>query len=244
MRTSVSLRALTVVAALAALPVVLRATVPGGISLRLTTETAPPGGIAQLKLEITEPKPITTGFARFNTGGLGIEGIAVMSSADDTLGVAVVDGANVALSVLSPSATLGLDEYPILTMAVRIPVTTPFGTRFNITGDLASMAMVDPSGQVYVAELKNGSITASRGISVDDVIPGSADLPAGSLVSLVGTGFTPDTAVRLKGTSLAMARYVSPSLIETVLASPASMHGLTVRIEDNDARNEYLSYQR
>ena len=34
---------------------------PGVLSLRLTSETAPAGGVVQVKLQLTEPSPISTG---------------------------------------------------------------------------------------------------------------------------------------------------------------------------------------
>src|SRR6185436_6952705 len=64
-----------------------------GVSLKIGNETVEPGGIAQVKLFVTEPKPISTARNRLSLGGFSsFEGIALMSTAGDTLGVAVVRG--------------------------------------------------------------------------------------------------------------------------------------------------------
>src|SRR6267142_4916409 len=59
-----------------------------GVSLKIGQERVPPGGLAQVKLFVTEPRPISTGFASLDLDGLSeIVGIALTSPARDTLGV-------------------------------------------------------------------------------------------------------------------------------------------------------------
>jgi hypothetical protein len=90
-----------------------------GLSLKIPDETVPPGGLAQVKLFITEPKPISTGIVPIDVNGVGtVAGIAVTSPERDTVGVALISGSRVSVSVVSSTATFGTDpDYPVLTIA-------------------------------------------------------------------------------------------------------------------------------
>ena len=59
-----------------------------GVSLKIANEQVPPGGIAQVKLFVTEPRPISTAGGRFGFDGFdSIEGVALMSPGGDAMGV-------------------------------------------------------------------------------------------------------------------------------------------------------------
>src|SRR4051794_24471445 len=83
--------------AVAVAPIALHAALPfAGVSLAVSREVAPPSGIAQVKVSVTEPRPITTGGMLFNFGGFDdFVGIAVMSPANDTYGVASIQGSQI-----------------------------------------------------------------------------------------------------------------------------------------------------
>jgi hypothetical protein len=69
-------------------------------------------------------------------------------------------------------------------------------------------------------------------------------LPAGSIVSIFGSGFAPDVRVRFREVALSQVRVISSSRIDVVLAGPASMHGMRIRVENKRGpRIEYFSYQ-
>jgi hypothetical protein len=157
-----------------------------------------------------------------------------------------VRGTSVAVSLVSPSATLGADsDYPILTVTGRIPADTPIGAVFPVTLDPNSLQLFDAAGIAYRTETEDGHLMSARGIAVHDVIPGSAALPAGSVVSIYGLNFQHTTKVRFEETELDLVRYISPNQIDVVLAQPAVMHGMGIRAENRDgSRTEYFSYQR
>ena len=225
------------------------ATTLGGLSLRIEDEVVPPGGTVQMKLELTEPQPISTGGGRFEFDAFqSIDGVAVSSSSDDTYAVAVVSGSGVGVAFNSPSATFGLDNYPLLTITGRVPATAPIGTRFPFVLDRTALRFFDPAGQLYGAETKNGTLTVANTLSIEDVSPGSAELPAGSIVTVRGSGFDRRTKVELNGTVGESARFISPTQIDLLLAAPVDMHGVRVRARnpkaDSGERIEYFSYQR
>jgi hypothetical protein len=218
-----------------------------GVSLKVSHESAPPGGIAQIKVSVTEPKPITTGRMALSFTRLDrFAGIAAMSPANDTFGVAELRNSEIRFSVLSTTSSFGTNlDYPILTVAARVPASMPLGTIIPVSLGSDGLAMVGPGGAVYPYEVDGGSVTVARGISIDNVTPGSADLPAGSVVTIVGHGFTPATKVRFNETVLSSVRYVDSTHIWVVLASAARMHGMRIRAENPDGRKTtYFSYQR
>jgi IPT/TIG domain len=229
-------------------PIPLKAQLPfAGVSLKVSRENAPPGAIAQIKVLITEPKPISTGRLRASFDRLAaFAGIAVMSPAHDTFGVAQISGSEIQFAVRSTTSSFGMDpDYPVLTVAARVPADTPLGTVMPVTLGGSGISFVAPGGAVYPTEIDEGAVVAERGISIDDVSPGSADLPAGSVVTIVGRGFRPDTRVRFSEVKLSLVRFVDSTHLRVTLAGPARMHGMRIRAENRDgAKTTYFSYQR
>jgi hypothetical protein len=217
------------------------------LELRLTRESAPPGSITQVKLEVTEPKPITTGGFFMFSGFSSIAGIALGSQANDGAGIAVVNGGNLALSIVSPSGTFGSDDdYPVLMVSGQIPATARLGSVTPVRLDARALRFVGPDGAAYSTEIKAGSLTAAQTLSISDVVPGSAVVAAGGVVTVHGTGFEPNMRLRFKEREIAQVRYVSPVRMDVVLARATRMHGVEIeaRSRSGDQRVFYFSYQR
>ena len=220
---------------------------PPGVSLKITNETAPPGGTVQAKLFVTEPTPISTASAGFSFSGVeSLSGVAVMSATGDALGVAVVKGTRLTLSVLSPSGTLGMDPgYPVVTITGRGSATTPLGTTFVLDMDAAALQFTDASGGIYPASLKPGLLLVAPNVNVDDVTPGSGDLAAGVVVTVVGSGFLPTTKVKIKDVLLSDLTYVDASHMQVTVAQPAHMHGAGIQVVNKDGtQTKYSAYRR
>jgi hypothetical protein len=220
---------------------------PMPLELRFASETVPPGGVLQAKLEVTEPRPITTGGGSFRYGGFDeFLGLATHSPAGDAAAVAVVRGSSATVAMVSPSGGIGLDsDYPILTTTVRVPVGIPLGTQMPLT--MSGQALfLDPSGAPYPASFRSGVVTIGAGPSIANVTPGSRLVPAGGVVVVEGVGFDADAELRINEVTLAETRVVSSTRIEAVLAQAATMHGrrIEVRNRQSDARTVYFAYQR
>jgi hypothetical protein len=218
-----------------------------GVSIKVGDEIVAPGGIAQVKVFVTEPQPISTagGMLRF-TGFSTFEGIALMSPAGDTMGVAVVQGSELAVSIISPSATFGLNpDYPILTVAGRVPANAALGATFPLDIDEASLRFTDAAGALYPIHANGGELQIASNVGVDDVVPGSAQVSAGDVVTIFGRGFLPRTRVRFEEVLLSKVEFVDASQMRVTLAEPTRMHGLGIKIVNRDgAETEYFSYQR
>ena len=235
-------------ALVAMLVVPLPASTPGAVSLKVSDEVVPRGGLVQMKVFVTEPKPISTGRGRISSPAIRTaSGIALMSAGDDARGVAVISGSDLTLSVVSPGATLGMQsDYPILTVASRVPATTAAGAVFPFSIDPVAIQFRSSSGAVFPVDVEDGSYSVTaQGLGIDDVQPGSASLPTGSVVTITGRGFQASTRIRFNEVALAQTRFISANRIDVVLGQPARMHGMRIRAENpSGPRVTYFSYQR
>ena len=219
---------------------------PGGpgVTLCLSKEAAPAGSLVQMKVIATEPKPITTGGGSFSlTGFDSIDGIAVSR---DTAGVAVVQGNDVRVSLISPSSLLGNSlEYPILTVVGHVPASAPFGTQLPMLLDPSTLLILDPTGTPYPPSFQPGQVLVNNGVAIGDVSPGSANVPAGGTVTLSGVNFNQATAVQFSDVALSNVQYISPNRIDVTLSAAASMHGMMIKATNPDgSTSTYYSYQR
>jgi hypothetical protein len=184
--------------------------------------------------------------AVLSLGGLNrIEGISLLSADDDVAGIAVMGGTNIALSIVSPRGTFGGDSnYPLLTVVARIPVGVPMDTTFPVALDAGSVQLFDPAGVPYPVEVRPGKIVTGPSVTIENVVPGSATLPAGTLVSLFGSNFQRTTDVDLDDGPLAQVLWISPARMDVVLAETTVMHGAELEAKNRDSRVKYFSYQR
>jgi hypothetical protein len=215
------------------------------VTLRISNESAPPGSIVQMKVGITESIPIFTGGGKLDFSGFDeIAGIALGDR--DAAAVAVMDGSKIAVSLVSPNGALGIDsDYPILTVAGHIPATRPPNTTVAMTADPTSLQFVGKNGALQIGGVKQGTLTTASRLNISTVQPGSADMPAGGVVSISGNNFRPDTRIRLDEVPLAQTHVKSSTNVEVVLAEPARMHAMEIKARNPDGIEEvYFSYQR
>lgn len=217
------------------------------LSLSVSKETAAPGGMAQVKVFITEPTPVSTGGGSYTFDAYAsVDGIALMNELEDVAGIALVRGTQVNLSFTSPSATFGMDpDYPVLTVAGRIPANAAVGVKYPLVFDASSLQVYDASGNLYAIEAKAGHLITAPGVSIHDVVPGSAVVPAGGTVTIRGSSFDPRTEIKFKEVRLSGVTYVSPNEIRVTVATTTHMHGQMIRAANPDGtRSVYFSYQR
>jgi hypothetical protein len=220
-----------------------------GVSMKIGNETEPPNGVVQMKVFITEPKPISTGGTKLamDEGAIDdIWGIALYSTAGDASGAAVVRGSAIQLSYSSPSGTFGMDpDYPVISVAAHVRADAPIGYKATLNLDAAGAWFTDPFGVPYASEMNPGQLTVAPGVSITNVTPGSATVRAGGVVTLWGVNFHPLSTVRFKEAKLSQVRYIDPTRIDVVLAGTTHMHGQHIRVSNPDGSSStYFSYQR
>lgn len=223
------------------------------VELRIPDETVPPGGMLQLKLEITEPRPISKGGQRtkFNSGFLGpVQGIALFSPAGDASGTAVLSKGAAHFSLNSPLADLGnfinFIDYPIITVAIPVKPTAPPGKTADLVLDPALSQWLQPNAQPYPVLLTNGILTVGGTLSITNVVPGGGVVPAGTKIAILGLGFRPDSDVQVNEAGIATQTFVSANEIDVTLDADVNMTSRRIRVINSNPNEkvEYFSYGR
>jgi hypothetical protein len=210
--------------------------------LEVLDSSAPPGGVIQLDLALTEPAPIFTAvFDLIFDPTLGpVVGAALFSpdgALSDVIGTALPAAGRVTVRATSPSAQLGLTaaDAPIVTVALGVPPTALVGASGALAIDPASSLWLDPTGQPYGQQLdKNGTFVIGGTLSVHDVSPGLGLLPAGSTVAVQGLGFEPGAIVAIDGVPVASTDVVSATDIDVTIAVAADLYGRSVTVTNPD----------
>jgi hypothetical protein len=220
------------------------------MELRIDNETVPPGGMLQLKVAITEPKPILKGGqkARFAAPFLSPpSGIALFSPAGDASGTAVLAKGGAHFSLSSPISDMGNSiDYPILTVAMPVKATAVPGSTADLVLDPSISQWADPKGKPYPVLLTNGILTVGGTISIANVVPGGGVVAAGQKIVITGVGFQPKSKVQINEGTIATKAYVSPNEIDVTLKTPLNMTSRRIKI-NAPSTNEtatYYSYQR
>lgn len=223
---------------------------PTILSLRVTSEVAPPGGVAQIKLILTDPKPIISSKMSFDFDPSVVDsilGIAVHSTAGDAIGTARYVGNSLSFDIVSPSGNLGLSiGYPILTIAVRVKATALPGSSSIFTINLSQSSFQNLTGQDYPAQVKPGGVTVGGSFSIGDVRPGGGTIQTGQTFDVTGKGLTLLTDLRLDGSDKLSYRVISDSLIQlTEGGLPFLLDGKRLSVRNKFGEiHDYYSYPR
>lgn len=215
--------------------------------VRISKEVAPPGGVAQVKLTLTDPEPIITGSSRFDFDSSVVDfvlGISVYSPAGDAVGTATYQNGRLAFQLTSPLGSMGTaTEYPFLTVAVAIRKDARIGAVSRLALDLGNSAFVNQFGQVNQLGYKEGSITVGGTMSIDNILPGGGWVAPGQTVSIVGRGFTQDSRVRVEGQDLGV-RFVSGNQLDLTATTGFLLDGTQIRVRTGKDTQFYYSYLR
>ena len=206
---------------LALLSNVLFAAAPG-ITLQVSSETAPPGGYAQFKIALTTPALVSGGsvIMNFDPAIFGpATGLAALSATGDQTGSATLAGQQVVATFTSSSFGFGqLPDLPILVVTVPVLATAKIGATASITAS-STIGAVNP-----------GTFTVGGSLSIQNVTPGGGLLPSGTVVAIDGTGFDASTTVTIDGVSISSTQLVSAQQINLTLAGSTEMTGKHVDV--------------
>src|SRR6266849_5087352 len=209
------------------------------VSLRIPDEREPPGGLLEMKVALTEPEPIVTGGCtlEFGPAPLGaVQDVALFSPTGNVSATAVIDGGRIYIAFNSPDGTFGTGGRDLTIAALAIPVRDDAnpGDQSPLTLDPNASWWVDPFGELYGQEVRQGLLTVGGTLSITDVVPGSAFAPAGSTIAVLGMGFQPGARVQIEGVDVGPTGFVSPTRLEVTLAGGALMHGKRIRVRNAD----------
>ncbi len=212
----------------------------GALSFVLSHEIVPAGSTAQIKLSLSIPQPISSGYIRLTFSGAGypsappaVIGASVFSATGDAAAYAAVDqigpyGFGVYFD--SPSAGVGrVADLPVLEFS--IPVAAPF----SVALDTANSRFAGPGGDYSITASSGGAAIGGE-LSIATVSPSGSTgiLPAGSAMQINGTGFSEATGVEIDGASVASFAIESPQLITVTFAAATEITGKHIRLANPD----------
>src|SRR5262249_3047850 len=143
----------------------------------------PPGGMLQVKVQITEPRPISKGGQKTRFTGKIVSkpvGIELFSPKGDASGTAVWSNDAVQLSLSSSLLDMGQNvDYPVVTIAAPIKTTAQRGQTADLILDPGVARWIGPSGKQYPVLLANGMLVVGGSLSITDIVPGGGIQKAG-----------------------------------------------------------------
>jgi hypothetical protein len=213
-----------------------------GVSMSVSAELVPAGGVAQIKVFLTEPKPIVRSRMTTSLDEYFFPDLLGISAAGGLTGVAQRrDGKlRVELSTITPD--LLNSDYPILTVAVRTNPNLPGGAMMPVDLNVADSYWMNALGQPYPKEAHAGSVTIGGTTYIGNVEPGGGKLKAGESFRVTGGGFVQDMKARAEGARL---ESVTPAEFVMAAKEPMKLDGTRIRIRlPNQEEQTYFAYPR
>ncbi|MCC6368130.1 MAG: IPT/TIG domain-containing protein [Bryobacterales bacterium] len=221
---------------------------PNDVWMKVESDPAPAGAVTQLRVYLTEPRPIVRS---------SLEMTFDEDLFDSILGISVAKGINGAARYANGVLTLAMapavgvfevgEDYPLFTIAVRTKAGLPEGTaipiRFNVGNSYWLNVHGGPAKQVY----ENGNLTISNDatLTVSNVIPGGGVIEAGQTFSIAGTGFESGLRVLLQDAGYPSVLSVTPTEIVVQAKSTFPLDGRLITVMNpGGARRAYYSYPR
>jgi hypothetical protein len=196
----------------------------------------PPGATLQVRMhsfDPNDPTPIIVDQIGPDVGGVGIS----LLGAPESGGTAVVDGGTAVIRTVSPLDAPEQPSDPTLAVSISVPTEAPAAAVVNVTSAAPSpLSLSGPDGQSTACSepVEQSGGTPPPAVTITDVTPGGGLLPAGSLITVVGTGFDPQALVEIEGVTLASTSWVDSSHIEVVTAVDAQLDARTVTVTNPD----------
>jgi uncharacterized protein (TIGR03437 family) len=214
--------------------------------LQVSSETAPPGGSAQIKVSLSAPALIATGTLSmdFDPTVFGnVASVSVFSATGDQIGYANVHGQHVDAHFSSTSGGIGqLPGLPVLAISLPVLAGAKAGATTQVTGDPMGVNWTDSNGTSYAVTVNPATFTVGGSLSIASVTPGGGLLPQGTAVSVAGTGFEPTTSISMDGVAISSVQYIGPQQMSLTLGGPAELTGKRVHIANaNGASVDYFS---
>jgi hypothetical protein len=216
------------------------------VSLHIPNEMAPPGGVVQIKLMVTAPTPISSGGPRFDVDSAfdAVWGIELFNPSGDVNGAAVLNGSQVSVFYTTSSGAQGTD-YPIMTVALHVRPDAAPGSQTQFSLDPSSTWTLGLLGPATLKPMAPATVTVGGTISITNVVPGGGMLAAGSVVSIQGMGFQPNTQIQLNAIKAGSIAVISPNEIQFTLAEATNMTGQKIQVVNPDgSQDTYFSYLR
>src|ERR1019366_7035604 len=189
-------------------------------ALQISTEAAPAGGWAQIKIYAAKPMAIASGHlvlsfdpTAFGNGAM----VGLFGANGDAAGLATVTWPRI--DVQFSSATGGIGQLAGLRVVViSVPVLA------SAAGRTVAVSATSPDSSVSVA---SGSVKVQGTLSVEKIPAGTGVVAAGTVVPVYGKGFTASTTVTIDGVAITSARFISAEEIDVIIGGGGGLVGKT-----------------
>src|SRR5215472_890068 len=130
------------------------------VSLHIPNETAPPGGVVQMKVVVTTPTPISSGGPRlaFDSTFDAVWGIELFNPTGDVNGAAVLNGPQVSVFYTTSSGAEGSD-YPIMAVALHVRPDALPGSQTQFSLDPSSTWTLGLIGPATLKPMAPATVT-------------------------------------------------------------------------------------
>jgi uncharacterized protein (TIGR03437 family) len=207
------------------------------LSLVVSSETAPAGAWAQIKVSLTAPQQITAGYLSmdFDPAVFGPAGdVAVFSATGDAAGFAHATGTHVDVTFASPSGGVGqLPGLPVLVVCVPVLSGVATGKTTTVTVDPTGAPWNNPAGVQYSVTAAPATFQVGGTISIQSVSPAGGTMPAGTVITIQGTGFDPATTATMDGVTLSPVQYISSQQMTATLDNARELTATHLRLANS-----------
>jgi hypothetical protein len=215
------------------------------LTMRTPDESAPAGAMVQMKVLTTEVTPISGGRPGFGYDAAvfgGAAGFGIMAPNGEAAGAAIIDGSRVQITYSGTSLLTA--DYPILTVVLSVRPDAIAGSKTPFGFDPTSVWEYAQAGPV-TARISPATVTvaAAGSTSISDVVPGEGVWPAGTVVSVHGTGFDAGTSLKVNDTPIGDVRLVNATEMQFALLLPTEIRGLRITATGKNSVT-YYAYMR
>ena len=209
-----------------------------GLWLKVTDEAAPAGGVTQIHITLTEPKPIIRTRADLEFDESMVDEIVSMtafSERGEAVGTCIRTGNILHIEAISPTGELGNSEVlPVFTATVRLREDIAPGTR-SVFRILPQSTFIDANGADWViTDNAPGSLTAAGTFTIEDVIPGAGMVRAGTPIRILGQGFRAWSKVEIYNAPAMKVTYVSETELQVTLEQDFQIDQRRVEVTNPD----------
>lgn len=207
--------------------------------LRIVDEMAPPGGLAVLVVELTEPQPITEGeiCVRVPPSPVlkKVQNVALLSRSAQVAGSATISNGVIDVQFTSPTSNFGIDaDVPLMVIAIPVSSQAQPGQTVDVTIDLSRTTLLAPDGSTYPLSVKNARITVG-GVSITGLQPASGNLSAGAQIVVQGVGFQSEVEIDFNNAAQNDPVLMGSTEAVVTLTAPFQLSPITrVRVRNPD----------
>src|ERR1700682_5924942 len=190
------------------------------VTALVSSPVVPPGGTAQITVMLPSPIALTHGRFQIDVDPSvfgDISAIHVFSASGDQQGVARLQGQHAEVVFGANSGGVGrLPNVPIAEITVPVLATAPAGATGAVTVQ-SSSPWYEASGKQFTVSFQSPGVVIGAGMSIQSVVPGGGQLPAGPVGAINGRGFTSSTTLRLDGVAWSNLQFINTSLLNITL---------------------------